>query len=159
MTDADLTTDLMPGETLLHSWTISGRSFFIRMGTFVAVSVVLGQLASIGQSLSVKLLALPGAVLFGLFCMWMFGELDIWMRNRKTTWHLTNRSIHIVPDDDLPSRLPLAEIKRINRFPFWSLVIRLNSGTATTLPIPPNPKALRDRIMQAREDALPQGAT
>ncbi|MEP5633684.1 MAG: hypothetical protein ABJP79_17540 [Tateyamaria sp.] len=159
MTDADLTTDLMPGETLLHSWTISGRSFFIRMGTIVAVWVVLGQIGSLGQSLSVTLLALPGAVLFGLFYMWVFGELDIWMHNRKTIWHLTNRAIHIVPDDDLPSRMPLAEIKRINRFPFWSLVIRLNSGTATTLPIPPAPKTLRDRIMQARENALPQGAT
>ena len=89
--------------------------------------------------------------------MWVFGELDIWTLNRKTKWHLTNRAIHIVPNDDLPSRMPLAEIKRINRFPFWSLVVRLNSGTAMTLPIPPNPAALRDRIMQARANALPSG--
>ena len=159
MSDADTTADLMPGETVLHSWTISGRSFFIRMCTIVIFWVILGQIGSLGQSLSVTLLALPGAILFGLFYMWVFGELDIWTRNRKTKWHLTDRSIHLVPDDDLPSRLPLAEIKRINRFPLWSLVIRFNAGTAITLPIPPNPKALRERILKARANALPEGTT
>ena len=159
MTDADMTTPLMPGETLLYSWRISRRSFLVRMGTIVAIWVILGQIGSFGQGLPVTLLALPGAILFGLFCMWVFGELDIWTRNRRTAWHLTDRAIHIVPDDDLPARLPLVEIRRITRFPFWSLVIRFNTGTATTLPIPPHPKALRQRIMEARANVLPMGAT
>lgn len=159
MSDTDITVDLMPGETLLHSWTISGHSFFVRMGTIVMVWVIIGQIGSWGQGATVILLALPGAILFGLFYMWVFGELDIWARNRKTVWHLTDRAIHIIPDDDLPARLPLAEIKRINRIPPWSLVVRFNAGTATTVPIPPKPKALRDRIMQVRANALPKAAT
>ncbi|WP_299141897.1 hypothetical protein [uncultured Tateyamaria sp.] len=150
--------DLMPGETLLVSWKISARSFLVRAGVIVSVWVVIGQAASLGQSLQTTLLALPGAVIVGLFYMWVFGELDIWGQNRRTDWHLTDRAIHIVPGDDLPSRLALTDIRRINRWPWWSLVIRFNSGTATTIPIPPKPAALRARILDARVRALPEGA-
>lgn len=153
----DKLTELMPDETLLHSWTISARSFLIRMSTILVIWVIIGQVGSFGQHLSITLLALPGAIVLGLFYMWVFGELDIWVRNRNTTWHLTDRAIHIVPDDDMPARLPLTEIRRIHRMPPWSLVIRFNSGTATTVPIPPNPVALRERIMTVRANALPQG--
>ncbi|MEO0402420.1 MAG: hypothetical protein AAF214_08585 [Pseudomonadota bacterium] len=156
MITSDGSADLMPGETLIYSWRISARSFFIRAGVIVLVWVILGQIGSFGQGISTMLLALPGAVLGGAFYMWVFGEFEIWTRNRHTAWHLTNRAIHIVPGDDMPSRLPLAEIRRINRWPLWSLVLRLNSGTATTLPIPPHPKKLRHRIMSTRAHVLPE---
>ncbi|WP_415401917.1 hypothetical protein [Tateyamaria sp. SN3-11] len=153
------TADLMPGETLLYSWGISARSFFVRVGAIVGIWVILGQVGSLGQDLSVTLLAVPGAVVFGLFYMWVFGELDLWAQHRDTNWHLTDRAIHIVPGDDLPARLPLAEIRRINRWPLWSLVVRFNSGTATTLPIPPRPKELRQRILAARAKVIPEGTS
>ena len=151
------TADLMPGETLLYSWGISARSFFIRVGAIVGIWVVLGQIGSLGQGLPVTLMAVPGAIVFGLFYMWVFGELDLWAQHRDTNWHLTDRAIHIVPGDDLPARLPLAEIRRINRWPLWSLVVRFNTCTATTLPIPPNPAELRRRILAARAKAIPEG--
>lgn len=156
MTDTDA--PLMPGEVALFDWTISARSFVMRMLTILGIWVVFGQLASFGQGLLANLMALPGAILLGLFYMWVFGELDIWTRNRKTRWHLTDRAIHIIPDDDLPARLPLSEIRRVTQFPPWSLVIRFNTGTATTLPIPPQPATLRRRILSARAQTLPQEA-
>lgn len=158
MSDAIDPAHLMPGETLLFSWEISGRSFFLRAGAIVGVWVIIGQIGSLGQNLTATLAALPVAAIFGVFYMWVFGELDIWARNRGTVWHLTNRALHIVLDDDLPLRLPLTEIQRINRWPLWSLVLRLSNGTATTLPIPPDPRSLRARILTARDCALPEAA-
>ena len=158
MNDADPMVDLMPGETLLQSWHISARSFLVRLGVILGIWVIVGQLGGYGKSLPVLLLAIPGAALVGLFYMWVFGELDIWARNRDTEWHLTDRAILVVPGDELPARLPLAEIRRINRWPIWSLVIRFNSGTATTVPIPPRPGELRRRILEARAHVLPEGA-
>ena len=154
MSEADA--DLMPGETVLYSWTISARTFLIRTGAILLFWIVVGQVASLAQLRTMSLLALPVAALFGLFYMWVFGELDVWPRNRNTNWHLTDRAIHTVPGDDLPSRLPLTDIRGVSRWPIWSLVVRFNAGTATVLPIPPDPKALRARILAARDHALPE---
>lgn len=142
---------LTSSEAILFSWRISARTYAIRVGVILGIWAVLGQMASFGQSAFVQLTALPGSVVVGLFYMWVFGELDLWPINRRTEWHLTNQAIHIIAEDDLPSRIALNDIRRIHRWPFWSLVVRFNNGTALTLPVPPNPSALRQRILAARD--------
>lgn len=152
-----------PGETVLIKWRVSLRSYVIR--TLVIAFLTTGIFVSppfvsppFGVSFIGWLILLPMALLSALFPMWVFGELDVWMQNRKTDWYLTNRAIHIVPLMDMPARLPLNYIRKINRWPFWSLVIRLTDGTAITVPIPPKPQALRKRILSARVAATGEGA-
>lgn len=142
---------LLLGETLLHSWTISRRSYVVRVCVIAGIWVLVGLFGDFGKALWLILLSIPVSALIVLFNMWVFGELDLWWRHRDTQWHLTNEAIHISPNEDFPSEVPLDEIKKINRWPFWSLVVRFENGTAMTLPIPQAPRALRRRILDARD--------
>lgn len=145
------------GEAVIESWGVSWRSYVIRCAIIAAIWTVFSVFGNLGSILNVYLIV-PGSVLVTLFYMWVFGELDLWWHNRRTHWHLTNRAIHVVADDEPPLRLPLESIRKINRWPLWSLVLRLTNGTAITLPLVPQPSRLRRRILSARTAALPEGA-
>ncbi|WP_299723850.1 hypothetical protein [uncultured Tateyamaria sp.] len=143
--------EFLPDEVLLHSWTISGRSFAIRVGAIAGIWVVVGLIGDLGNAFWIILLGLPVSAAAVLFNMWVYGELDLWAQHRKTEWFLTNEAIYVCESEGYASEVPLDEIKRINRWPIWSLVVRLRNGTAKTLPIPKAPRDLRRRILAARD--------
>ncbi|APX12304.1 hypothetical protein [Tateyamaria omphalii] len=144
----------LPGEVLLHSWTISKRSYLVRVCAIAGIWVFIGLLGDFGKALWLILLGVPASAVIVLFNMWVFGELDVWRRHRNTQWYLTNEAIHISANEDFAPEIPLDEIKRINRWPFWSLVVRFENGTAMTLPIPQSPRDLRRRILHARDEYI-----
>ncbi|WP_299610548.1 hypothetical protein [uncultured Tateyamaria sp.] len=141
----------LPGEVLLHSWTVSKHSYVVRVLVIAGIWTFIGVLGDLGKPLWLFLLGLPVSALIVLFNMWVFGELDLWWRHRGTQWFLTNEAIHVTENEDFPTEIPLDEIKRVNRWPLWSLVVRFENGTAITLPIPQSPRALRRRILEARD--------
>ena len=155
MNAPDNALELHLDETLLHSWRISARSFCVRAAALLLVTALICAPLYPVVTFAQWLLIMP---LSALFYMWVFGDFRIWSDNRHTQWHLSNQALLIAPDNGLDSlRLPLTEIRQINRWPLWSLVLRLQTGPAIVLPIPPEPRALRRDILDAR-DAFIKGA-
>ncbi len=141
------------GEVELRQWGLSGRSFLWRCAVLALITMLIpGALVPVEawwQRVFV-------AVFSALFYMWVFDDFRIWRDNRNTVWLLTNQALHVhgpQVDEDIDLRLPLTDIRRIGPLPPWSLVLRLQSGTAITLPLVPERRALRKEILAAR-DAL-----
>ena len=145
-----------PGETEQMRWTISRRSFALRMIVLVCVtplilSPFLGLALVWGGAPLATLWQWATALPFALFLTWVLGDFGIWTRNRTSEWILTNRAIHMRSAFDMDSALPLSAIRHINRWPLWSLVLRLQNGTAVTLPLVPKPTDTRRTILALRD--------
>lgn len=147
--------DFKEGEVEQTRWTISRRSFAIRMTFLVLLTplfvspLFISLLLWSGMHVD-ALVQWVAALPFALFLTWVLGDFGIWTRNRLSEWVLTNRAIHILNMSDPDVALPLHTIKRINKWPLWSLVIRLQNGTAITLPIVPQPAQTRQQIHDMR---------
>ncbi|WP_415921373.1 hypothetical protein [Tateyamaria sp. SN6-1] len=151
--------DVPEGEAPLLHWTISRRSYAIRMVTIVlATPLILSPFLVIAAVLYGPSLGLlqqwATAIPFALLLTWVLGDFSIWRENRDSDWLLTTRAIHFRNMIDPDTRLPLTAIRRINRWPLWSLVLRLETGKAVTLPLVPHPAETRQRILDAREACL-----
>ncbi|MEP4196652.1 MAG: hypothetical protein ABJL99_13565 [Aliishimia sp.] len=148
------TLTLHPDERELRRWRISPQGFALR--TAVLFLTTLFCLSPLTFFVSISGLVIASTVL-SLLYMWIFDDFLIWRNNRNTLWLLSDRALYIHgPDAPEPvdHRLPLTEITKINRFPLWSLVLRLKPGTAITLPLVPTPRAIRAEIISARDEAL-----
>ncbi|WP_299688633.1 hypothetical protein [uncultured Tateyamaria sp.] len=150
---------LADGQTEHMRWTISRRSFALRMIVLVCVTpLILSPFPVIalvwGAAPMSALWQWATALPLALFLTWVLGDFGIWTRNRATEWILTNRAIHIRSAFELDTALPLTAIKRINRWPWWSLVLRLRNGTAVKLPLVPTTDDTRRTILNLRDAAL-----
>lgn len=148
-----------PGEIEHLRWTISWRAFALRSAFLVLVTPLI-----VSPMLLIALIL--GGVTFGtlrdwavalpfaLFLTWVFGDFSIWSRNKRSEWIVTNRAIHVLNKDEFDTKLPLSAIRQINRWPLWSLVVRLQGGTAVTLPLVPDIRATRDTILSLRDNTI-----
>jgi hypothetical protein len=84
--------------------------------------------------------------------MWVFDEFQIWYSNRKTVWRLTDRAIHInTPDTAEPLVLSLTDIRSIGKLSLWSITLGLPDGQRVTLPLVPQLRETKARLVQAIE--------
>lgn len=147
-----MTLTLPDGETELDRWTISRRSFAWRCVILVALTaLMLGPLVPVGRLWLWPVLAIGSA----LFYMWVFDEYRVWWDNRRIVWVLSDQAIYMHgPDarEPVDTRLALADISHVGRWPVWSIVLRLQTRQAITLPLVPNPRQVRAKISSALQN-------
>jgi hypothetical protein len=139
-----------PGETEIRRWRVSRRSLAWRTAALLLATLI--ALTPLAYYTTWAGWAVSAAILLPLY-MWVFDDFKIWRENARTVWLLTDQALHIdAPDDeDAPAlRLPLEQIASVSRWPLWSVVLRLQSGVALTLPLAPQPRRLRVEILAAR---------
>lgn len=143
---------------ILHEWRISRKSFAYRCLAILVFSLCFPFFIDLQAPLWISL---ASAILSALFLMWSIGDFDLWLENRTRRWYLTTNDIRLqdtrAPGTELA--LPLANIRRINRFPLWTLVLRLHNGQAEVIPLPPSPRRLKAKILAARDAIPPKGAS
>lgn len=149
-----VTFPLKAHEIELRRWKISFRGFMLRTFVlFLTTLICLSPLIVFTSPLGFLL----GCIVLTLTYMWVCDDFRIWRDNRTTLWMLSSQALHIYgPDapDPVELRLPLQDIRHINRWPFWSLVVTINKGTALTLPLTPFPRMVRTEILAARDALL-----
>ena len=136
-------------ETVLREWTISPVSFGIRCGAILLLTILLTGMAIPDASFTIWI---ASGLFWAIFLMWFFGDFGIWAENRERHWILTLTEIKM-DDDRNPENdmvLPLSAVRKVSRFPLWSLVLRLENGRAIVIPLPPQPWQLRRDILAAK---------
>ncbi|MCP3970570.1 MAG: hypothetical protein GY717_09690 [Rhodobacteraceae bacterium] len=96
-------------------------------------------------------LALPAMAIY----LFVFDDYLEWYRHKGERWLLTDQRLLHAGSDALEGRadLDLRRTRRIRRWMWWSLVLRLEDGRAITIKFLPDRRAVRDRIVQARDRA------
>lgn len=149
---ADLPSGAAMGETVRQRWTVSRAAFAARTAVLLCTTLI--ALTPLGYYTNWPGTLISAFVLVPTY-MWVLDDFKIWRDNASTTWLLTDQALYIDSvEDGGPGllRLPLDTVKSITRWPPWSLVLRLNTGVALTLPLVPSARRLKADLRAACHD-------
>ena len=149
---------MMPGETLLQTWTPNLRIFLRKLGwvgLMTAVFLGSGTLFVEGSTTRILLIWIVSTPVAMAFYIFIFGDYEEWFRRRGERWILTNqRLIFLAPNSTSdPISVDMRDIADIKSWMWWTLRITLLSGQKMTMDYLPNRSEIRASILAVRDQA------